>query len=28
VPVLVNGQNTIILDPAASGKIYQLQRVQ
>jgi hypothetical protein len=27
-PVLVNGQNTIILDPAASGKIYQLQRVQ
>jgi hypothetical protein len=27
-PVLVNGQNTVILDPAASGKIYQLQRVQ
>jgi hypothetical protein len=28
VPVLVNGQNTVILDPTAAQKLYQLQRAQ
>jgi hypothetical protein len=27
-PVLVNGQNTVILDPTAAHKFYRLQRVQ
>jgi len=28
VPVLVNGQNTVILEPTASQKLYQLQRAR
>jgi hypothetical protein len=27
-PVLVNGQNAVILEPAAAQKSYRLQRVQ
>ena len=28
VPALINGQHTVILDPAAAQKFYRLQRVQ
>jgi hypothetical protein len=27
-PILINGQNSVVLDPTAAHKFYRLQRVQ